>query len=564
MEHYKGTLSKEEIDEMFDKVTGNVCAGCERKEVCLGERREKTYQMMYEIMCAAEEYGAELNMELKKRLKRQCMLAPRFLRESLEVFENAKQILMWNHRMLQTREGYATQLTSFAKMIQYTTRELDAGIFQDEYLEKRIKTALKKENVKMLSIVFYMTQQGKYEVHLTVKAVKGRVILAKDIAFLVGKCIGRTMIPRQGERLVIGGEYGTIACVEGAKFQTLQGIARIGKGLEQISGDTFLMKDLPGGRKGIALSDGMGSGEEAFRDSTMVVEMLEELLEAGFPVETAVQMMNTALVIGREEVKFCTLDVCLFDLYRGSCEFVKAGAAATFIKKKDKVEKIVSTTLPIGVIQNIEIDREVCDLESGDYVVMVTDGVLDALPAKEQEEQMIDIIQNTNIVNPTEFARSILSEVLKYSEEMPLDDMTILVIDGQGGKLGKRLVESIKKSFPQVEVMAVGTNSAASESMMRAGADRVATGENPVIVASRTAQIIVGPMGIALADALMGEISPAMANAVAASAAYRVLIPMNLCDTYVAGVSQKSSAIMDDAMEHIRQLLTEMGDTACL
>jgi uncharacterized protein YaaW (UPF0174 family) len=112
--------------------------------------------------------------------------------------------------------------------------------------------------------------------------------------------------------------------------------------------------------------------------------------------------------------------------------------------------------------------------------------------------------------------------------------------------------------------MAVGTNSAASESMMRAGADRVATGENPVIVASRTAQIIVGPMGIALADALMGEISPAMANAVAASAAYRVLIPMNLCDTYVAGVSQKSSAIMDDAMEHIRQLLTEMGDTACL
>ena len=112
-------------------------------------------------------------------------------------------------------------------------------------------------------------------------------------------------------------------------------------------------------------------------------------------------------------MKFCTLDVCLFDLYRGSCEFVKAGAAATFIKKKDKVEKIVSTTLPIGVIQNIEIDREVCDLESGDYVVMVTDGVLDALPAKEQEEQMIDIIQNTNIVNPTEFARSILSEVLK-------------------------------------------------------------------------------------------------------------------------------------------------------
>ena len=121
--------------------------------------------------------------------------------------------------------------------------------------------------------------------------------------------------------------------------------------------------------------------------------------------------------------------------------------------------------------------------------------------------------------------------------------MTILVIDGQGGKLGKTLVENIKKSFPHLEIMAVGTNSAASDVMRRAGADRVATGEN---------------IGIAIADALMGEISPAMANAVASSNAYRVLIPMNLCSTYVAGVDKKSSAILDDAMAYIRSLLEGM------
>ena len=90
------------------------------------------------------------------------------------------------------------------------------------------------------------------------------------------------MIPGQNERPILGNEYASIACVEGAKYQTIQGVARIGKEGESISGDTFLMTDLPGGKKGIALSDGMGSGEEAFRDSTMVVEMLEELLEAGF------------------------------------------------------------------------------------------------------------------------------------------------------------------------------------------------------------------------------------------------------------------------------------------
>ena len=134
--------------------------------------------------------------------------------------------------------------------------------------------------------------------------------------------------------------------------------------------------------------------------------------------------------------------------------------------------------------------------------------------------------------------------------------MNILVIDGQGGRLGRKLLESIRKACPDADLTAVGTNSIATENMMNSGcANQLATGENAVIVACRTAQIIVGPFGIATADAMMGEISPAMANAVASSPAYRVLIPMNLCNTYIAGVVSGSAAILEDAMQHIRQLV---------
>ena len=133
--------------------------------------------------------------------------------------------------------------------------------------------------------------------------------------------------------------------------------------------------------------------------------------------------------------------------------------------------------------------------------------------------------------------------------------MNILVIDGQGGRLGRKLVESIRESCPDAVITAVGTNSIATQNMMNSNcADRLATGENAVIVACRSAQIIVGPLGIATADALLGEISPAMANAVASSPAQRVLIPMNLCDTYVAGVVKGSAAILEDALDHIRRL----------
>ena len=135
--------------------------------------------------------------------------------------------------------------------------------------------------------------------------------------------------------------------------------------------------------------------------------------------------------------------------------------------------------------------------------------------------------------------------------------MKILVIDGQGGRLGRKLVENIRKICPEAEITAVGTNSIATENMMNSNcADNLATGENAVIVACRTAQIIVGPFGIATADAMMGEICPAMANAVASSQAYRVLIPMNLCSTYIAGIAAGSAAILEDAMKHI-QLITE-------
>ncbi len=134
--------------------------------------------------------------------------------------------------------------------------------------------------------------------------------------------------------------------------------------------------------------------------------------------------------------------------------------------------------------------------------------------------------------------------------------MKILVIDGQGGRLGRRLLENIRKTCPEAEISAVGTNSIATQNMMNSScADHLATGENAVIVACRTAQIIVGPFGIATADAMMGEISPAMANAVASSPAYRVLIPMNLCNTYIAGVASGSAAILEDAMRQIQKFM---------
>lgn len=134
--------------------------------------------------------------------------------------------------------------------------------------------------------------------------------------------------------------------------------------------------------------------------------------------------------------------------------------------------------------------------------------------------------------------------------------MTVLIVDGQGGRLGKQLVKEVRERFPQLPLMAVGTNSMATESMLKAGADRAATGENAVVVACRKADVIIGPVGIVIADALLGEVTPAMAKAVGQSEAVRILLPSDKCDTFIAGVgSNGMSALVEDAMDKLASLL---------
>lgn len=133
--------------------------------------------------------------------------------------------------------------------------------------------------------------------------------------------------------------------------------------------------------------------------------------------------------------------------------------------------------------------------------------------------------------------------------------MKLLVVDGQGGKLGKRIIEKIKESMPDCQIFAVGTNSLATLNMQKGGADVIASGENAVRVCSMEVDAIIGPVGIAIADSLYGEITPTIANAVGSAKAHKILIPVNKCKNLIAGVSDLSIDYMiDDAVKILSKL----------
>ena len=136
--------------------------------------------------------------------------------------------------------------------------------------------------------------------------------------------------------------------------------------------------------------------------------------------------------------------------------------------------------------------------------------------------------------------------------------MNILIIDGQGGQLGAQIVKEITAQMPDIRVMAIGTNTIATSAMLKAGAENAATGENAVLVACRKSDVIIGPIGIVIADSLFGEITATMAAAVGRADAIRILIPMNKCENLVAGVNASSTKeLLEDVMNKLRSVMED-------
>lgn len=136
--------------------------------------------------------------------------------------------------------------------------------------------------------------------------------------------------------------------------------------------------------------------------------------------------------------------------------------------------------------------------------------------------------------------------------------MNLLVIDGQGGQLGSQIIKAVRNRYNDIHIISVGTNATATASMIKAGADQGATGENPVIVASRKADVIIGPVGIVIADSLLGEITPKMAVAVGQSNATKILIPINKCENLVAGVPNlTTTALIDDTLNKLQEIISK-------
>ena len=205
------------------------------------------------------------------------------------------------------------------------------------------------------------------------------------------------------------------------------GKSEVTKSKSDMSGDSNLNIRLKDGKYLVAISDGMGSGKKAKKSSMQTLRLLENLLLSGFDKNTSLELINTSLVNQNKEI-FSTLDIAIVDLYLGKIEFIKSGACPTYIKSKKKVQIIKANSLPAGILEESNIQIFDKDIESGDIMLMCSDGILDSnIEYKNKELWIKYMLEDIETSNTQKIADIILNEAIDNNYGTAKDDMSIIV-----------------------------------------------------------------------------------------------------------------------------------------
>lgn len=339
-----------------------------------------------------------------------------------------RQSVLAERRLWENRQIIKDHLGQMAKILTDVACEVMCYKPMEEKKKRILVKALHDEGIRVENPCYVSREDGRDAVVLTMSSERGNSLSAEEASDMVSVLLGRRLNLSVTSPYMIGHEPQSFVLEESAGLLAITGFSRVTKENEIVSGDNYAVIEADKGRVTVMLSDGTGSGEQASKDSGQVLDLMEKLLEAGYDMNAAVNMVNTALYAMGEDQKHPTLDVCGMDLHRGSCELLKVGAAASFIRRNDKVETLFTGSLPLGVFQKVESQPIYRELQDGDFLVMVTDGVVDAFGSDEYEKGLLQAIETIENQNPGEVAEKLLRRAICASGGRIRDDMTVGVI----------------------------------------------------------------------------------------------------------------------------------------
>ncbi len=411
---------------MQQELKERICGRCGHYDVCFATGSEMAVTM--ESLFTQAQNGQVLDPALEEKIEQQCERAELLIREALGIFERTELNMSWYRRLCEHREMIAGQMDAMAYFMEDAMEQEELCDEKERLHMAKIRFQLREAGLRVWELHFYRRKNGTCRIVMELAARPGICITSKEVLVMLESCVSEPLVMAEENRNIVGRDRARYVFVTRPKISCTYGVSKMLQQKQTISGDSFGTKRLENGTFVMALSDGMGSGTRAHEESDTVVNLFLQFMEAGFLADMALRLMNAAMIFGADAERFSTLDACIIDEYTGIVDFYKVGAHVSFVRHKRRTEVIEASSLPMGASSSLDTLPSRSYLEPGDYLVLVTDGVLEYLQVEDAVEMLRELIQELTDTDAVTFARKIMERVLLFTGGTIADDMTVLVL----------------------------------------------------------------------------------------------------------------------------------------
>lgn len=411
-----------DVGELFDAVADKACKNCRKSGVCWGQGFNSTYEEMIAIFNIMREKGAAKAEDARPSFASNCINLNTFLEEFNHQFDIHRVRQVWRNRLCESRQLVGKQLGGVSEILESLTGEIDIETKSIALSGWELRSRLELNGIRPKSVNIMKDNQDRCRVEIVLKAAKyhgkTRRTIEKVMRSYTGCCVlAREEMP-EDKRLI------RLVFCEAQRFEVETEHASMAA--SEKSGDNFRFLNLKNGKFIIAISDGMGTGRRASKESEAILELLDSFLEAGFDSRVAVRLINSIMIMKSEDEAFATLDLCIIDLYTGEAQFIKTGAEPSFILSRGgRVRSIEAASLPVGLIADAEAEISKTKLRDGDCIVMMTDGVE---TRGDGNLWVSEFVKDEENEDKGGLAQNILNRATQKQGGTAKDDMTVLSI----------------------------------------------------------------------------------------------------------------------------------------
>lgn len=413
------------LNYLYDELSHGFCEGCSRYNNCWERDYFNTSRQLLDLFNLAEEEGQVSYEKCALTFKHRCIHGRELVSTVNYLFDNLRMNEYWSGKIDESREIVARQLKGVSEVVKHLAEEIELETKVDHELRAILLGECCRQGINLKDITPIRGSGEGLLLNVTAASCVDGAGCELSIAPVISSLLGEKMevCTKKCPRF-----KGQGACeftlTRAFNYHVQSSVAQVSR--EEVSGDSYIITTLKEGKELLVLSDGMGVGEHACNQSQTAVNLLENLLTSGFNKEVALKTINSVLLLRSTSETFTTLDIIMIDLYNAEIDFIKTASAPSFVKRGRHVAVISSSSLPMGILEQVEVVTEKKSLLPHDIVLMISDGVLEASRTVSGEEWITRLLADLDETEPQLIAEMVINQALRLAQGKPHDDMTAI------------------------------------------------------------------------------------------------------------------------------------------